>query len=175
VPDPTDTSTLCSCPYYHNPTLQHYRLLGVTTTVTKFIFSQREPNFASGTYVRNKQCMLLPTKLGAVFSRECAHPTMQPPIPTARPHPQRKGAGTSNATVSGALAWGRGKPPPAHCPSTARKPPTPLKASQAGALLVGARCRGDHDHAISSSTSWSRRSSRLWMSASLPLLRAHSR
>jgi hypothetical protein len=29
-------------------------------------------------------------------------------------------------------------------------------------------------HAISSSTSWSRRSSRLWMSLSLPFLRAHS-
>jgi hypothetical protein len=90
---------------------------------------------------------------GRGFSRECAHPTMQPPIPTARPHPQRKGAGTSNATVSGALAWGRGIQPPAHCPSTARKPPThhaafvhaTLKASQAGALLVGTHSRNDHD------------------------------
>src|SRR5215207_6881993 len=28
------------------------------------------------------------------------------------------------ATVSGALAWGRGKPPPESCQSTARMPPT---------------------------------------------------
>src|SRR5215217_6910548 len=70
------------------------------------------------------------------------------------PHPQCKETGaplpglrlevdTPRATVDGALAWGRGKPPPAHCQSTARKYPpttlhvvdTSLKASQAGALL----------------------------------------
>lgn len=53
---------------------------------------------------------------------------------------------------------------------------TPLEASQAGGLpLRGTRSRSGHDHAISSSMSWSRRSSRLWMSAGLSLLRAHSR
>ena len=32
---PTDSSTLCLCPFCHNPTLHHYRLPSVTTTVTK--------------------------------------------------------------------------------------------------------------------------------------------
>src|SRR5215208_3188455 len=32
---PADYSMLFSCPFCHNPTLQHYRLRSVTTTVTK--------------------------------------------------------------------------------------------------------------------------------------------
>src|SRR5215203_709708 len=32
---PTDSSPLFPCPFCHNPTLQHYRLPSVTTTVTK--------------------------------------------------------------------------------------------------------------------------------------------
>src|SRR5215217_3334807 len=61
---------------------------------------------------------------------------------------------TSRPTVSGDLAWGRGKPPPEPCPSTSRKhnPPTtpdvvhtPLEASQAGALLVTTLSRSGHD------------------------------
>ena len=51
------------------------------------------------------------------------------------PHPQCKGTGAPSpglqleedryrATVGGALAWRRGKPQPAHCPSTARRLPT---------------------------------------------------
>jgi hypothetical protein len=50
---------------------------------------------------------------------------------------------------------------------------TSLEASQAGSLLVGTRSLDGHDdHAISSSMSWSRRSSTLWM---YPRRRAHSR
>src|SRR5215217_87339 len=52
-----------------------------------------------------------------------------PPPPSAKEtEPRHWGSGpqgiTRRATVRGALAWGRGKPPPAHCPSTARKIPT---------------------------------------------------
>ena len=32
---PTDSSTLFACPFCHNPTLQHYRLLNATATVTR--------------------------------------------------------------------------------------------------------------------------------------------
>jgi hypothetical protein len=90
-----------------------------------------------------------------------------PPRNAKEPEPHRQGSGpmwiTHRATVDGALAWGRGKPPPAHCQSTAPKPPTTLnvvdtslKASRAVALLVGSRFWCRHDHAKSSSMSWSR-------------------
>jgi hypothetical protein len=42
---PTDSSTLFARPFCHNPTLPHYRLPSVTTTVTKIALSQSEPNF----------------------------------------------------------------------------------------------------------------------------------
>jgi hypothetical protein len=35
----------------------------------------------------------IPKKLVADFSRWCANPAMQPPIPTTHPDPQRKGTG----------------------------------------------------------------------------------
>ena len=63
----------------------------------------------------------------------CAHPAVRPPIsetPTSQhkePEPHSQGSGpkwiTRRDNVGGALAWGRRKPPPAHCPSIARKPP----------------------------------------------------
>jgi hypothetical protein len=83
---------------------------------------------------RNKRCMLVSTRLGADFSIGCAHPAMQPPISATHPHPNKRpearywDSGPKSVTrlssVGGALAWGRGKPSPAHCLSTARKPPT---------------------------------------------------
>src|SRR5215208_1221357 len=51
---------------------------------------------------------------------------------------------------------------------------TSLQASHAGALLVGTCSLGGHDHAKSSSTSWSKRSSTLGLIRPL-LLVAHSR
>jgi hypothetical protein len=92
--------------------------------------------------------------------------------------------GIQVVTLRRTSAWGRGKPPPAQCQSTARMPPnhhaqcrTHVRQSIASKCaprknLLSWRPRS---HAISSSMSWSRRSSRLWMSASLPFLRAHSR
>jgi hypothetical protein len=51
-----------------------------------------------------------------------------PPRNTREPKPHWQGSGpkwiTRCATVSGALRWGRGKPLPAQCPSTAHKPST---------------------------------------------------
>ena len=79
-----------------------------------------------------------------------------PPRNTKGPEPWLWGSGlkriTRRATVGGALAWGRGRPPPAHCQSTTRKSPTtlhivdtPLEASRAGALLVGTPSCSSHD------------------------------
>src|SRR5215211_6533690 len=53
----------------------------------------------------------------------------QPPSRNAKePEPHWQGSGskwtTHRATVDGPLAWGRGKPPLARCPSTAHKSPT---------------------------------------------------
>ncbi len=50
-----------------------------------------------------------------------------PPLRNAKvPELQCQGSGpkriSRRATVDGALAWGRGKPPPEQCPSTAPKP-----------------------------------------------------
>src|SRR5215203_438705 len=51
-----------------------------------------------------------------------------PPRNTREPEPCQWGSGpkliTLRATVDGDLAWGRGKPPPAQCQSTAGMPPT---------------------------------------------------
>jgi hypothetical protein len=38
VTRPTDSSGLLSCPFCHNATLLHYRLLSVTTNVTRSLF-----------------------------------------------------------------------------------------------------------------------------------------
>jgi|SRR5215218_1892930 hypothetical protein len=50
-----------------------------------------------------------------------------PQPPTQRPEPHCQGSGskwiTRRSTVDGALAWGRGKPPPERCSGTAPKPP----------------------------------------------------
>jgi hypothetical protein len=80
-----------------------------------------------------------------------------PPPNTKEPEPRQWDSGpkkiTSRATVDGVLAWGRGKPQPAHCQSPlARHPRTTLhvehpsrKASQAGAFLVRIPSLGGHD------------------------------
>src|SRR5829696_4029036 len=82
-----------------------------------------------------KQYMLVTVKLGADFSRGCAHPAMQPPISATHPPPRNakkpephwQGSGPKwimrRATVDGALAWGRRIPAPERYPSTARKAP----------------------------------------------------
>ena len=98
--------------------------------------------------------MLVSLNVGAYFrggmhAQQCDRPFLRPTPTNAREsEPWRWGSGskliTIRATVYGDLAWGRGKPRPAQCPSTARKPPSttlhfvdaPLKASQAGALLI---------------------------------------
>ena len=66
--------------------------------------------------------MLAFLKSGADFSKGCAHPAMQPPIPATHPRsakepePHRQDSGmkriTHRPSVDGALAWGRGKPSP---------------------------------------------------------------
>src|SRR5215217_4247167 len=61
--------------------------------------SEEEPNHRRFTYKGGKQCMLASTKLVADFSRGCAHPAMQPPIPTTHPHPAaRKNRSPANGT-----------------------------------------------------------------------------
>jgi hypothetical protein len=65
-----------------------------------------------------------------VHTQKCNRPFLRP-APTCnamKPEPHCQGSGpkwiTTYATVSGALSWGRGRPPPAQCQNTARKPPT---------------------------------------------------
>src|SRR5215213_4903968 len=41
----TDSSTLFHCPFCHNPTLQHYRLLNATATVTRTVVWAKVTNF----------------------------------------------------------------------------------------------------------------------------------
>ena len=43
--------------------------------------------FAGFTYQEDKRCMLVSLKLVADFSRGCARPPMQPPIPATHPRP----------------------------------------------------------------------------------------
>ena len=137
--------------------------------------------------------MLAFMKPGADFSRGCAHPATRPPISATHPV-TRKNRSPGNRTPAR-----RGSRPELpwtahylgvevnHHTRSARAPLTchprttlnivhaPFKASHAGALLVINRFCSHHDHAISSSMSWSSRSSKLWMSSSLPLLRDDSR
>jgi hypothetical protein len=110
--------------------------------------------------------------------RPAPPPTQENRSPIART-PARSGF-THRPTADGALAWGRGKLLPEHRSQATHASHcvvyAPLEASRTGAFLVGTRSLGRHDdHAIISSTSWSYRSSMLWMSPSLPFLRAHSR
>jgi hypothetical protein len=114
--------------------------------------SRREPERRRFTYCETKRCMLVSVKLGADFSRWCALSAMQPPISTTHPHltnaeePEPcQGSGpkwiTHRATVEGALALGRGKLQPAHCQSTARKPPTHHAQGRTHALQsIACRC-----------------------------------
>src|ERR671911_3120467 len=81
-----------------------------------------------------KRCMLAFMETEADFSRGCAYLRTRPRIsatyPTIaeEPEPLQSGSGskwiTRRATVFGASAWGRRKPTPAQCQSTARRPPT---------------------------------------------------
>jgi len=62
-------------------------------------------------------------------SNATAHSCDPPPSRYPKePEPRQGGSGPKwirrCAIVDGALAWGRGKPQPAHCQSTARMPPT---------------------------------------------------
>jgi hypothetical protein len=59
VARPADNSHLCSCPFRHNTTLQHYRLSSVTTTVTS-IFSRAQKRRTPKIHLpRDKPCMLV--------------------------------------------------------------------------------------------------------------------
>src|SRR5215217_9413774 len=101
-----------------------------------------------------------------------------PPHPaTQRPEPHCQDSGlkrvTRHSTVDGALAWGRGKPPHAHCQSTARMPPTHHAACRTHVPHnIASKCAPRRNplpwpprsHVRSSLMSWSRRSSKLWMS-----------
>jgi hypothetical protein len=156
------------------------------------LWGVRSLYIAELTSLKAKRCMLASTKPGSDFSKGRAHPAMQPPISATHPNTKTgaplPGPGpkriTCRSTVGGALVWGRGKPSPAHCPSTAHKPPThhtarhthaPQSIASRGAPRRNLLFWQPPSHAISSSMSWSRRSSKLWMSASLPFLHAHSR
>ena len=119
-----------------------------------------------------------------IFSRWCAHLAMQPPFSATHPHPAPRenrspiARAPARRGLLAALQWAAlwlrvevNHHPrstraalASHPRTTLHVVHTPLKASQAGALLVGTRSRSVHDHAKSSSTSWSRRSSKLWMS-----------
>ena len=109
--------------------------------------------------------MLASLILGADFSRGCARPATQPPISATHPHP----ATQKNRSPIARAPDRRGSRPELTCtalqlrvdvdqhPSSARAPlagyprttlhvvHTPLKASQAGALLLGTRSWSDHD------------------------------
>jgi len=108
--------------------------------------------------------MLVSLELDADFSRGCARPAMQPPIPTTHPNPQHKDRSPANGTPArreslAALPWTalwlrvevNHHPPSARAPLASHPPTTlnvvhaPLKASYAGALLVGTRSWSNHD------------------------------
>jgi hypothetical protein len=91
-----------------------------------------------------------------------------PPRNTKEPESHWQGSGhmwiTRRATVDGALAWDRGKPPHAQCQSTARKLPTHHAQCRTHApQSIACRCaprrnsllEQPRSHAINSSTSWS--------------------
>src|SRR5215217_2541352 len=100
--------------------------------------------------------MLVSLKLMADFSRWCAHPVMQPPIPTTHPHPAARknrspGSGAParcGSCVALPLAALHLRVEVNHNPPSARAPlachpritldvvHTSLEASRAGALLV---------------------------------------
>jgi hypothetical protein len=190
---PTDFSTLFPCPFYHNTTLQHYRLLSVTTTVTKFTFTGPGKACSRIFSLGAKPCMLVSPELNADFSRRRAHLPPQPPSSATHPHSAIQ---ENRSPTAGTPARSGSRPELTwtalylgvevnHHPSRARAPlachpsttlhivDTSLKASHAGALLVRTCSRGSHDHAIISSTSWSKRSSTLGLIR--PLLVAQRR
>jgi hypothetical protein len=89
---PTDFSTLFPCPFYHNTTLQHYRLLSVTTTVTKFTFTGPGKACSRIFSLGAKPCMLVSLELDADFSRgvhpqQCNRPFLRPTRNTKLPEP----------------------------------------------------------------------------------------
>ena len=70
---PTDSSPLFLCPFCHNLSLQHYRLLNVTTNVTR-------PNYGRVRVRKNRRCTITvcPTRarsdaLGATTGRAAVH------------------------------------------------------------------------------------------------------
>src|SRR5215212_158451 len=66
--------------------------------------SRVEPSSRRLTCQRDKRCMLVSMKLGADFSRGCAHPAMQPPISAT--HPPLLDSRISSPEASGwGLAW----------------------------------------------------------------------
>src|SRR5215211_1395192 len=109
--------------------------------------------------------MLTPAKMGADSSRQCAHPAMQPPIPTSHPHPSaRKNrspiaraparCGSCVALLLAALYLGvevNHHSPSARAPLASHPRTklhvvhTPLQASRADALLVGTCTLSGHD------------------------------
>src|SRR5829696_5597671 len=112
-----------------------------------------------------KRCMLASLKLASDFSRGRAHPVMQPPIPTAHPHPAarknrspiaRAPARCGSCVALPLAALYLGVEVNHHSPS-ARAPlashprtklhvvHTPLQASRADALLVGTCTLSGHD------------------------------
>src|SRR5215208_7561396 len=116
-----------------------------------------------------------PSRTTAIFHDPTPHRDIKEP----EPHYQGsdpKGI-TRRAAVGGALAWGRRKPLPAQCPSTARKPPTHHAQRRRHApRSIACRCAPHRrnppswwprDHAKSSSMSWSKRSSTLGLTRPL--------
>src|SRR5215208_3085456 len=59
-------------------TLQHYRLLNVTTKVTSFVYCAENADPSKIHHQRGKRCMLALAKSRADFSRWCALPVIRP-------------------------------------------------------------------------------------------------
>src|SRR5215218_9361718 len=110
--------------------------------------------------------MLAPMKPGADFSRGCAHPAMQPPIPATHPRPATQknrspdNGAPARSELLAALPWAALQlgVDVNHHPRSARAPlashprttlnvvDAPLEASHAGALLIGGtRPLGGHE------------------------------
>ena len=76
-----------ACSFRHNGTLQHHRFPSVTTTLTKVISIQGEPNFPEFIDQRNKRCMLVFLKPGADCSRGRAGMRLGYILLATHPHP----------------------------------------------------------------------------------------
>jgi hypothetical protein len=78
---------LLPCPFCHNTTLQHYRLLSVTINVTREkVPESRRADLPKIHLQKEKRCMLAVARLVADFSAGCALPVITFRFLATHPH-----------------------------------------------------------------------------------------